>query len=105
MDSEESKRKYELSQKQRAMERSIRATKRKIIMKQQELEAVQSAQEKTALQSDFDRLATRLTAQNKAYNDFCKDNELVPQYERNKVSGYGRSQQGAVNAAYRKSDH
>lgn len=102
IDSDESKRRYNLSQRQRAMERAIRASKRKILIKQQELEFIKEGPEKSRLQSDFERLSIRLTNQNRMYNDFCRDNNLVPQYDRNKVKGYGRSEQSYVNAAYRR---
>lgn len=32
--------------------------------------------EKAKLQKDYDRLAYRMTEQNKKYNDFCKANDL-----------------------------
>lgn len=39
-----------------------------------------------------------MTQQNKAYNDFCKDNDLQPQYDRMKVADFGREQTKRSNA-------
>lgn len=99
VDSEENKKQYELQQRQRAMERSIRETKKRILMKQTEMELAPDA---AFLQRDFDRLSVRLTNQNGAYSDFCKANGLRPQYDRNKVAGFDRSVQNKVNGAYRR---
>lgn len=94
IDSEENKKVYEDTQKQRGMERSVRATKRRLIMKQEQINSDSTPDsEKEKLQSEYDRLAFRLTEQNGAYNAFCKDNNLTPQYDRNKVADFGYKQQ------------
>lgn len=101
IDSEESRKRYELSQQQRAMERAVRATKRKLMMKQTELELAPKS-DLESLQADFDRLSVRLTNQNGAYNAFCKENGLQPQYDRNKVARFNRVVQVNVNATSQK---
>mgnify|MGYP002672928979 CR=1 FL=1 len=94
IDSDENKKIYEDTQKQRAMERSIRATKRKLIMKNEEINSDDIPDsEKEKLRSEYDRMAFRLIEQNKAYNDFCDRNNIAPQYDRNKVAGYGYDQE------------
>lgn len=98
IDSEENKKRYELQQKQRAMERSLRAWKRKLIVKEQEIERVAETDVKEILQRDYDRMAYQLTQKNKAYNDFCKQNDLQPQYDRIKVADFGREQTKRSNA-------
>lgn len=99
INSEENKKVYEATQKQRYMERSIRKTKRKLIMKREQINSDSTPDsEKEKLQSEYDRLAFRLTEQNKAYNDFCKDNDLVAQYDRNKVADFGYKQQSKATA-------
>ena len=99
IDSDENKKIYEDTQKQRAMERSIRATKRKLIMKQEQINSDSTPDsEKEKLRSEYDRMAFRLTEKNKAYNKFCKDNNLAAQYERNKVADFGYKQQSKANA-------
>lgn len=102
IDSEENKKRYELQQKQRAMERSLRAWKRKLIVKEQEIAGVAETDVKEILQRDYDRMAYRLTQKNKAYNDFCKANDLQPQYDRIKVADFGRKQTKRSNAGARR---
>ena len=99
VDSDENKKIYEDTQKQRAMERSIRATKRKLIMKQEEINSDNVPDsEKEKLRAEYDRMAFRLTEKNKAYNKFCQDNNLAAQYDRNKVADFGYKQQSKANA-------
>lgn len=98
IDSEENKKRYELQQKQRYMERSIRATKRKLIEKQEQIDLVSETDAKEILQGDYDKLSYHMTQQNKAYNDFCKQNDLQPQYDRIKVADFGREQTNRSNA-------
>ena len=98
IDSEENRKRYELQQKQRYMERSIRATKRKLIEKEEQISLIAETDVKEILQRDYDKLAFKMTQQNKAYNDFCKQNDLQPQYDRIKVSDFGREQTKRSNA-------
>ncbi|MCM1327303.1 MAG: phage minor capsid protein [Bacteroidales bacterium] len=102
IDTEENRKRYELQQKQRAMERSIRATKRKLIVKEEQIRLVAETDVKDILQKDYDRLSYRMTQQNKAYNDFCKANDLQPQYDRIKVADFGREQTKRSNAGARR---
>lgn len=98
IDTEENRKRYELQQKQRYMERSIRATKRKLIEKQEQLNLIAETDVRDILQSDYDKLAHKMTQQNKSYNDFCKANDLQPQYDRIKVADFGREQTKQANA-------
>ena len=99
VDSEENKKVYENTQRQRAMERSIRKTKRQLIEKQQILNSDNiPEEEKKNVRSEYDRLAYRLTEQNAAYNSFCKNNNLATQYDRNKVADFGYKQQSRATA-------
>ncbi len=104
IDSKENRKRYNLEQKQRYYERSIRATKRRLIEKQEQLNNPGDADVKK-LQSDYDRLAASWQEKNKKYNEFCKTNDLQPQYERIKVADFNREQIKAANKAatrYRK---
>lgn len=92
IDWEESKKLYEKQQKQRAMERSIRKTKRELMMKQKQIDAVAETDIKDILQKDYDQLAGTLTKQNKAYQEFCEENDLQTQQDRLKVAGFKRAQ-------------
>ncbi len=97
-DSKKSRDLYDKQQKQRAMERSLRAWKRKLIVKEQEIAGVAETDVKEMLQRDYDRMAYQLTQKNKAYNDFCAANDLQPQYDRIKVADFGREQAKRSNA-------
>lgn len=102
IDSEENRKRYELQQKQRAMERSIRATKRKLIEKQEQINNPREDMDVDKLQKEYDKLSFRWTQQNGAYNDFCKQNDLQPQYDRIKVADFGREQTKKANAGARR---
>lgn len=102
IDSVENRKRYEMQQKQRAMERSLRAWKRKLIVKEQEIAGVAETDVKEILQRDYDRMAYQLTQKNKAYNDFCKQNDLQPQYDRIKVADFGREQTRQANQGARR---
>ncbi len=97
IDSEENKKRYELQQQQRAMERNIRKTKRMLIVKQEQMEGLPQ-EDIERLQPEYDKLAHDLTQQNGKYNDFCKQNDLQPQYDRIKVADFGREQTRRSNA-------
>ena len=98
IDTDENSKRYELTQHQRAIERAIRATKRKLIVKQEEINGVAETDVKDILQADYDKLAYTLTQQNEKYNKFCADNDLQPQYDRIKVADFGRKQTKQANA-------
>lgn len=102
IDSEENKKRYELQQKQRAMERSLRAWKRKLIEKQEQINNPREDMDVSKLQQDYDRMAYQLTQKNKAYNDFCAANDLQPQYDRIKVADFGREQTKQANQGARR---
>lgn len=102
IDSEENRKRYELQQKQRAMERSLRAWKRKLIEKQEQINNPREDMDIDKLQQDYDRMAYQLTQKNKAYNDFCKQNDLQPQYDRIKVADFDREQTKQANQGARR---
>ncbi len=101
IDSEENKKRYELQQQQRAMERNIRKTKRMLIVKQEQMEGLPH-EDIERLQPEYDKLAYDLTQQNGKYNVFCKQNDLQPQYDRIKVADFGREQAKRSNAGARR---
>lgn len=74
VDPEENKKVYEATQRQRAMERGIRATKKRLIV------AKASGDMEKAKE-----YRTKLTAQQKQIEKFCKDNNLRRQTEREMV--------------------
>lgn len=93
IDSEENKKRYELQQKQRAMERNLRKTKRLLSVKQEQIDSVAETDVKSILQTDYNKIALDLAEQNKAYNKFCADNNLQLQYDRIKAAGFSRKQE------------
>ena len=74
VDPEENKRVYEATQRQRAMERGIRATKKRLIVAKASCD-IKMAKEYRA----------KLTEQQKQIEKFCKDNELRRQTEREMI--------------------
>lgn len=94
IDIHESQELYDLQQRQRAMERAIRKTKRQLLMKEQEMKAFP---DDLNLQSDYDKLSSRLRDQNRAYGVFCAENGLQRQYDRVKVAGFKKPQAAKAN--------
>lgn len=80
IDLKENERMFDLLQKQRAMERAIRKTKRELLVKQEEAKQDDSLQEKVNM------IKAKLVKQNRAYNDFCRRNGLATQYDRTRIS-------------------
>lgn len=101
IDSEENRKAYELSQRQRLLERRIRKTKREVMSAKTAMKNGDEAT-KAEMQKLYERKAALLQKQNKAYNDFCKDNGLKRLQDRLHVSGWNRSQASAASAAARK---
>ena len=77
---EENDRRYQQFQRQRAMERDIRATKRECMM-------LQELDDKEGLQKASQRLRT----QKQKYSQYSKDCGLGTHYDRTQVYGYDRS--------------
>lgn len=85
---QENEDRYKLQQKQRSMERGIRKTKRQLAIKQTEIDAIAETDVKDILQRDYDQMNLKLMRQNQEYNDFCKVNDLQPDYVRNRAAGF-----------------
>lgn len=97
IDSEESKQKYKDSQRLRAIERNIRATKRQLVAKEELMKGA-TEEEIQRLQPEYNKLAYELAQQNKKYNEFAKEHNLTPQYGRTKLADFGREQTKQANA-------
>lgn len=91
---EESQKRYDLEQQQRAAERAIRKTKRQLLVKEQEMKEFPDDEK---IRGDYDKLSYRLRMQNQKYNDFCTENDLQKQYDRVKVAGFKRAQTSKAN--------
>lgn len=105
IDTKESRELYEKQQKQRAMERSIRKTKRELLMKQKEIDSIAEVDVKEIIQGNYDRLAYKLRQQNATYNEFCEKNGLQKQSDRLKVAGFKRAQASKVTGRARAYEH
>lgn len=103
IDTEANRRAYELSQAQRAMERRIRAQKRKCTALHTAVKSCEDQTGKAKLQEKYAQSAKRLQEQNAAYTKFCADNDLKPYHERLAVAGWDRSAASTASAAARQS--
>ena len=103
IDTEANRRAYELSQTQRAMERRIRAQKRKCAALHTAVKNCEDPAAKAKLQEKYTQSAKRLQEQNAAYTKFCADNDLKPYHERLAVAGWDHSAASTASAAARQS--
>lgn len=93
---------YELSQKQREIERSIRKTKREVMALNSAGNAATDATAKKALQDAYEKKSAVLSRQNAKYRQFCKDNDLKTLDERLSIANWDRAQAAKASAAARK---
>lgn len=101
-DSEENRKMYELQQRQRALERRIRKTKREVMGLKTAVDNADDPELKSKLEQDYQRKAALLQKQNKEYNDFCKENDLRPLSDRLKIARWDRQQAAAARGAARR---
>lgn len=93
---------YAATQRQRAMERRIRDSKRELAGLDAGIKAAEDDGLQRALQEDFDAKSVTLKRQEAAYKDFVRRTGLQKDTSRVQVQGFGRSQaQKAVQAAKR----
>lgn len=91
-----------LEQRQRALERRVRKTKREVMGLQEAVEKCQDEAAKFELQQTLDRKSYLLSRQNKAYNEFCKENSLRPLSERLQIARWNREQAAKARGAARR---
>lgn len=91
VDVKENNRQYELSQKQRAMERSIRASKRRLAAFDGAVQECDDEVLKRRLLSKFERHSAILKTKEKRLAEFCNANGLYPQNDRVRVVGFNKS--------------
>ncbi|MCM1335612.1 MAG: polymorphic toxin type 50 domain-containing protein [Bacteroides sp.] len=89
-DEEENAAQYRKIQKQRELERRVRASKRECAML------------KDGDPREFQKSAVKLKRHSRELKDYCERAGLTYQNERTSVLGYGRSEAGRVTAAYRR---
>lgn len=91
-DSDENKEAYELSQRQRLLERRIRKTKRRVMGLQAAIDNAQTDEQREAIEQKHREASALLGKQNRTYNEFCKENGLKRQADRIKTARWGREQ-------------
>lgn len=98
-DSEENRKENELQQRQRAMERRIRKSKREVMGYRTAMDKATTDASKDLLESEYLKKSALLQMQNKAYKDFCQKNDLKPLSERLKIAKWDRRQAAKARAA------
>ena len=89
-DSEKNKAAYDLSQKQRTLERRIRRTKDKLVTLREAVDATEDESAKATLNAQYTRTAKLLSRQTQAYNDFCEQHKLKRYSERLQLGRWTR---------------
>lgn len=92
----------QLEKRQRTLERRIRKTKREVMGMQEAVDKCKDESVKFEMQLDLDRNSYLLQRQNKAYNEFCKDNDLRTQQERLQIARWNREQAAKARGAARR---
>lgn len=98
-DSEKNRKAYELQQRQRTLERRIRKTKREVMGKKTAVDNAQDDKLKFELDLEYQKKAALLQKQNKAYNDFCEQNNLKRLSDRIQIAKWDRWQAAAARGA------
>lgn len=88
--------------RQRELERRIRKTKRAVMGLQEAVDGCKDEQAKFSLQQELDRKSYLLQCQNKAYNEYWKDNNLRPLADRIRIAQWGREQAARARGAARR---
>lgn len=91
-----------LQQRQRTLERRIRDSKRKVQNLQTAVDNCKDEKLKFELQQKLDRKSYTLSKQNKAYKQYCKDNNLKEYAVRLKVAKWSREQASKAAGAARR---
>lgn len=89
-DEKENKEAYDLSQKQRKQERTIRHTKTKLIGLREAMEAAEDPTVKADLEEKYSKTSQQLLRQNTQYNTFCQENGLKRLSDRIQVAKWSR---------------
>ena len=101
-DSEENRKEYELQQRQRAMERRIRDSKRECMGLKEAAEKATTPEGKALLEAEYQKKAALLQNRNSAYNEFCETNDLKKQSDRITIAKWDRKQAAKTRAAAKK---
>lgn len=88
--------------RQRELERRIRKTKRAVMGLQEAVDGCKDEQVKFSMQQELDRKSYLLQRQNKAYNEYCKANDLRPLADRLRIAQWSREQAARARGAARR---
>ena len=91
-----------LEQRQRTLERRVRKTKREVMGLQEAVDKCQDEAARFELQQTLDRKSYLLSKQNRAYSEFCKENDLRPLNERLQIAKFDRQRAAAARGAARR---
>lgn len=99
---EDNKKAYDLSQKQRGMERSIRKQKHYLLSLEAAVDACKDDAAKQQFQDDYDSGAAELGKMNRLYHEFCEKNNLRELQDRLHTAKWERKNaRRAIEAANR----
>lgn len=101
-DTEENRKAYELSQRQRALERRIRKSKREVMGLKEAVDNCMDEKAKFELDLEYQKKAAILGKQNKAYREFCEENNLRTLNDRLEVAKWDRKQSASAAGAARR---
>lgn len=101
-DEEDNKKAYDLSQKQRGMERSIRKQKHYLLSLEAAVDACKDDAAKQQFQDDYDSGSAELGKMNRLYHEFCEKNNLRELQDRLHTAKWERKNaRRAIEAANR----
>ena len=101
-DEEENRKRYEIEQRQRAMERRIRNTKRETMGLKTAMDNAQTPESQVMAEQAYQKKAALLQKQNAAYKEYCEENNLKELRDRLHVAQWDRKQAAAARGAARK---
>lgn len=101
-DSEENKKAYEIQQRQRALERRIRNTKREVQNMQTAVSKCENEKLKFELQQSLDKKSYLLEKQNSAYKEYCELHNLKELKDRLHIAKWNREQAAKARGAARR---
>lgn len=93
-----------LQKNQRTIERRIRASKRELLGLKEAIDGCTDNETRFELQQEYARKAGLLRRRNKAYKQFCQENDLKPQSERLRTAKWGRKEASEASAAAKRFD-
>lgn len=98
-DSEDNRKQYEKEQRQRTLERRIRDSKREVMGLKEAVDSCKDTKAKFELDLQYQKKATLLAKQNKAYKEYCEINNLRPLADRIQIAKWDRQQAAAARGA------